>query len=173
MITLICATHRPKNQSINIVNAYLALLIELGEQVSVLNMKELPNDLLVGESFGNRSMEMQRLIEAKVMPAEKIIVVSPEYNGSFPGVFKSFIDAVEPDVWKGKKIGLVGVSTGRAGNSRGMDHLTDVFHHLRAEVFSDKVPISNVSEMVNTKGDLTDAATLAVLKRQATGFLSF
>ena len=148
---------------------------EKGAIVKLLELEKIPHDWFFPEMYAadTQAKSIASIQEEYFFPAEKLLFVAPEYNGSFPGVFKSFIDAVEPDVWKGKKIGLVGVSTGRAGNSRGMDHLTDVFHHLRAEVFSDKVPISNVSEMVNTKGDLTDAATLAVLKRQATGFLSF
>lgn len=174
MITLICATHRPQNQTQKIVRFYKEILTAEGYQPAVLMMNELPEDFVYSDSFGKRNTPTAALIEEKLGPAEKLVIIAPEYNGSYPGVFKAFLDGVEPKLWKGKKVALVGVASGRAGNLRGMDHLTDVCHYLRMEVFSLKVPISRLSEMLSEDGqNLADTETRAVLQQQAREFMDF
>jgi NAD(P)H-dependent FMN reductase len=173
MIAVINATNRPQNLTLAVVQACAALLQERGIPHVVAGMDELPERFLVTDGFGNRSAAVEQLIQRVLVPAEKVVVVAPEYNGSFPGIFKAFIDAIEPALWQGKKAALVGVATGRAGNLRGLDHLTDVFHHLGVEVLSAKVPISRVHALLDEKGQLKDAATQAVLAKQLDKLLQF
>ena len=173
MVTLINATHRPQNLTLAVVKAYEDLLHERGIATLRMGMDQLPPDFLQTDGFGKRSTAVEHLLETFLDPAERIVVVSPEYNGSFPGIFKAFIDGVEPARWQGKKAALVGVASGRAGNLRGMDHLTDVMHHLGVEVLSSKVPISRVHALLNEKGALTDASTLNALARQVDRLLAF
>ena len=173
MVTLINATHRPQNLTLAVVKAYEALLQERGMTTLLMGMDQLPADFLQTDGFGKRSNEVERLLETYLDPSERLVIVAPEYNGSFPGIFKAFIDGVEPVRWQGKKAALVGVASGRAGNLRGMDHLTDVLHHLGVEVLSSKVPISRVNALLNESGHLVDQATLKVLERQAERLLRF
>ncbi|NVK26438.1 MAG: NAD(P)H-dependent oxidoreductase [Flavobacteriia bacterium] len=173
MITIICATNRPKNQTLKVVEVYKTLIEEQGHEVSVFQMAELPSDFIVTDTFGNRTDKVSELIQEKIVPAEKLVIIAPEYNGSYPGVFKAFLDGVSPSLWHGKKAALVGVATGRAGNLRGMDHLTHVLHHLKVEVFSAKVPISKLDSLLDEDGTLVDATTVEVLRNQLDGFLKF
>lgn len=173
MITLICATHRPKNQTRRVVEKYAEILEGLNQEVATLDMDELPEEFMVKNTFGTPEHSLDKIVEDKIRPAEKFVIIAPEYNGSYPGLFKVFLDAVAPREWRGKKVALVGVATGRAGNLRGMDHLTDVLHYLRAEVFSLKIPISRFDDLVDEQGHLADAETLSVLEDQATQFLEF
>ncbi len=173
MITVVCATHRPKNVTFKVVEKYVELLQEVGEEVRLLEMAELPRDFLFVDSFGRRTATTDQLIEDKIVPAERLVIISPEYNGSYPGVLKAFFDGIKPAIWKGKKVALVGVASGRAGNLRGMDHLTHVLHHLRMEVFSLKVPISKIEGLLNEDGELQDQETLNVLRNQRDEFLNY
>ena len=136
-------------------------------------MAELPMDFVFQDSFGKRTEATEALIHEKLVPAERLVIISPEYNGSYPGVLKAFFDGVKPAMWKGKKVALVGVASGRAGNLRGMDHLTHVLHHLKMEVYSNKVPISKVDDLLNGEGRFEDPGTTQVLKDQIQGFLNF
>lgn len=172
MISVICATHRPQNQTLAVVNKYADILKELGEEVQILKMDDLPEDFMVTNTFGKPSHGLDEVVEKWVIKADKLVIVSPEYNGSYPGVFKVFLDAVPPRSWKGKKAALVGVASGRAGNLRGMDHLTDVLHYLRVEVFSLKIPISRLDTLLE-EGEVVDAHTVKVLTQQAKEFLEF
>jgi NAD(P)H-dependent FMN reductase len=173
MITLICATHRPKNQTQRVVAYYKEILEKQYKEVKVLYMSELPQNFVYADSFGNRTNDTEQLIAEKIVPAQKLIIIAPEYNGSFPGIFKAFLDGVKPSIWKGKKVALVGVASGRAGNLRGLDHLTDICHYLRMEVFSLKVPISRLDAVLNDNGQLADDETQLVLQTQANEFLDF
>lgn len=173
MITLICATNRPQAQTLKIVFKYQQLLENLGQEISLLRMDELPENFTVTDVYGERSAQTEKLIHEKLVPAEKLVIISPEYNGSYPGVFKAFLDGIKPEMWLGKKVALVGVASGRAGNLRGMDHLTDVLHHLRMEVFSLKLPISKLYDLTDDAGELVDEETLVLLETQAKEFMQF
>ncbi len=173
MITVICGTHRPKNVTQKIVDKYCELLRDSGVETQLFQLAELPADFVVSDSFGERNPSTQEIIETKLKPADKLVIISPEYNGSYPGVLKAFFDGVPPRIWKGKKVALVGVAAGRAGNLRGMDHLTHVLHYLRMEVFSMKVPISKVDDLLDADGKLSDEETIKLLTKQVLEFQKF
>jgi NAD(P)H-dependent FMN reductase len=173
MITIINATNRPENKTRVVVEAYAKLVHEAGLEAQIFDMAELPADFIFNASYGKRSQAMETIIQTRLDPAAKLVVIAPEYNGSYPGVFKAFIDAIHPKHFYGKKAALVGVASGRAGNLRGMDHLTDVLHHLGVEVLSYKVPISRLDTLMQGKAELTDEDTLNALKRQIRRLASF
>lgn len=173
MYTLICATHRPENKTLGVLRSYQNIIEKQGISVVELDMGELPDSFISSDGFGKRTEAVDKLIADKLMDAEKLVIVAPEYNGSFPGIFKTFIDAVSPKVFRGKKAALVGVASGRAGNLRGLDHLTDILHHLQVEVLSFKVPISKLDEMLDEKGALANEEMLEALKRQAEMLINF
>ncbi len=116
----------------------------------------------------------QLLFSAKIFEADAVIIVSPEYNGSYPGMFKGFIDASDvKKCFQNKKACLVGVAEGRAGNLRGMEHLTNILNYLKINVYHNKLPISRVDTLMDAQGNLTDADTLKVIDWQLEGFLKF
>ncbi len=113
-------------------------------------------------------MEIEILI-----PTKKFIFIVPEYNGSYPGVLKALIDNSDiRKVWNFKKALLTGVATGRAGNLRGMDHLSDTLHYLKMTVFYNKLPISVIDKIMNEEGHLNEE-TLKVVNKQIDEFLIF
>jgi len=173
MITIINATNRPNNQTGRVVDAYLQILQQSGETAKVLNMSDLPADFIFNASFGRQSPAMAEIVSSKIDTCKKMVIISPEYNGSYPGVLKAFFDAVHPKHFFGKRAALVGVASGRAGNLRGMDHLTDVLHHLGVEVLSLKVPISKLDSLLDVDKNLSDEPTLHSLKKQVQRFLEF
>ncbi len=84
-----------------------------------------------------------------VASADKFIFLIPEYNGSFPGVLKAFVDSVDPALFKNKKALLIGLSAGRAGNVRGLDHFTGVLHYLKTTVYPFKFAIPGVENQIS------------------------
>ncbi len=73
----------------------------------------------------------------------------------------------------GKKAALIGVATGRAGNLRGMEHLTGVLNYLGTIVMPNKLPISRISKLKNGNGEIADEETLKVMDAHAREFLAF
>jgi NAD(P)H-dependent FMN reductase len=136
-------------------------------------LKDLPSSFISSELYGNRSPEFQHVIDNFIEKQTKFIFISPEYNGSFPGVLKVFLDAVHPKYWENNKACLVGVSSGRAGNLRGMEHLTNILNYLKINVYHNKLPISLVSNLLNESKQLADLETQKVIDVQLDGFLNF
>lgn len=173
MVTIISATNRPESNSIKIAQSYSQILEKQGVRSKVLSLEKVPVDIAFNELFSRRSGKFQELLDKYIIPSQKYVIIAPEYNGSFPGILKTFIDAMHPELLRGKKVALVGVSSGRAGNLRGMDHLTGILHYLGLHVHPNKLPISSVLSMLDDKGDLKDANTLEALEKHATALINY
>lgn len=173
MITIISATNRPDSNSLKIAQLYSQILEKQGVRSEVLSLEKVPVDIAFNELFSRRSPEFQELLEKYIIPSQKFVIIAPEYNGSFPGVLKTFIDAMHPELLRGKKSALVGVSSGRAGNLRGMDHLTGILHYLGLHVHPNKLPISSVLSLLDDNGNLTDENTTKALEKHVLDFVKW
>lgn len=128
---------------------------------------------LKGLDVLHRNEAIKKVETEILIPTQKFIFIIPEYNGSYPGVLKALIDNSDiKTVWNFKKALLTGVATGRAGNLRGMDHLSDTLHYMKMNVYYDKLPISVVNKVMDEQGHLNDETLLAV-NRQLDGFIEF
>jgi NAD(P)H-dependent FMN reductase len=164
--TIISATNRPESNTLKVAEAYRKGLLAKGIEAQLLSLEGL-NTL-------ERTPELEMVEKKFLIPARKFVFVVPEYNGSFPGVLKALMDNSDiRRAWWGKKALLAGVSTGRAGNLRGMEHLTGVLHYLKVSVHHDKLPISSVDQLLDKEGNLADPATLEVIDRQLDDFIAF
>lgn len=172
-ITVISATHRLDSNTEKVAKYYISELTNKGINVDLLSLKNLPESFLHSDLFGKRSVDFQKLIDLHIESQQKFIFVLPEYNGSFAGILKVFLDAIPPKTWWDKKACLVGVSTGRAGNLRGMEHLTNILNYLKINVYHNKLPISKVDTLMDVNGLINDAETQRVISLQVDGFLKF
>ncbi|MBP9099462.1 MAG: NAD(P)H-dependent oxidoreductase, partial [Ferruginibacter sp.] len=107
-------------------------------------------------------------------PSDKFIIIMPEYNGSYPGILKLMIDNSDVSkAWHHKKVLLTGVSTGRAGNLRGMEHLTGTLLHMKMLVHPNRLPVSVVDKMIGEHEQISDAGTLRAINNQLNEFINF
>lgn len=106
------------------------------------------------------------VISERLTQADALIIVSPEYNHSFPGLLKHMLDAYLKE-YIHKAAGVVGVSAGVFGGVRGIQDLLPVLRELGlVSIFWD-VNIGNVSQVFDADGRLLDDA----LVRRADKFL--
>lgn len=164
--TIISATNRKDSNTLKIAEAYRDLLEAKGIQADLLTLE--------GLNVLERGPDLEEVERKYLIPAGKFIFVIPEYNGSFPGILKALMD--NSDIrrdWWGKKALLTGVSTGRAGNLRGMEHLTGVLHYLKVVVHHNKLPISVVDTLLSPEGKLIDPATMKAIGEQLDEFIDF
>jgi chromate reductase len=173
MITVISATNRNNSLTCKIASNYSRLLDESGFDNQLFSLCDLPNNFLASDYFGELNGEMTELVDRYFKMADKFVVISPEYHGSYPGVFKLLIDSIGADFIKSKRVALVGVATGRAGNLRGMDHLTALFHHLKAEVLSSKPKLSRVHNLIDEEGKITNPDAIKLLQEQIKSLKAF
>jgi len=141
----------------------------------LLKEKEIESHILslVGLNVLERTPEIVQIEQDYLVKADKFIFISPEYNGSIPGVLKCLIDVTDyRTVWPGKKALLTGVSRGRAGNLRGMDHLTGILHYTRTLVHPNKLPLSVVDTLFEADV-FSHVATLKAINEQLDEFIEF
>lgn len=165
MITIISATNRPDSSTLKVAKYYQQLMEKRGVETQLFSLENVPVDIAFNEVFGNRSSAFQGIINEYITPSMKFVFIVPEYNGSFPGILKTFLDAIHPDLLRGKKVALLGVSSGRAGNLRGMEHLTGVLNYLGLFVHPNRLPVSSVLTLLDENGKVKDANTITVLEK--------
>lgn len=164
--TIISGTNRVGSNTIKVAQHYQQLLEGQGLETHLVTLE--------GWKSVERTPEYIQLEQKILIPGRKFIFVSPEYNGSIPGVLKVMLDISDyKKAWWGKKALLTGVAVGRSGNQRGMDHLTSILHYLKVIVHPNKLPISSVDKLLNGTGTIHDKGTLDAISQQVDEFISF
>ncbi len=159
MILIISATNRNGSNTLKIAKQYQKIAENLNIESKLLDLATLTS---LGRDENFTAIERELLI-----PATKFLVISPEYNGSFSGILKLMIDTADiKNVFHGKKAALTGVATGRSGNLRGMDHLTNIFNHMKMLVSPNKLPLSGVQHLLDEAGAVKDENTIALMTQQ-------
>lgn len=107
-----------------------------------------------------RVVELKRSIRA----ADAVLLATPEYNYSIPGVLKNAIDwASRPygdNSWEGKPVAVMGASVGTLGTARAQYHLRQVFVFLNMPAVNrPEVMISSAAERFDEQGNLKDEKT--------------
>ncbi len=173
MNLIISGTNRLGSNSLKVANYYRQELEKKGELWDILSLEDLPHDLIFTDLYNKRS-EAFLPIQERVSKAKKFIFIIPEYNGSYPGVLKVFMDACSfPVSFYHKKAILVGVSSGKYGNIRGVDHFTGVCNYLRMHVLPLKIHIPHIQNELNNEQVLMDNITIKFVNEQIEETLTF
>jgi chromate reductase, NAD(P)H dehydrogenase (quinone) len=101
-------------------------------------------------------------LKTRVRAADAILLVTPEYNYSIPGVLKNALDwASRPygdNAWNGKPVAVMGASVGMLGTARAQYHLRQVFVFLNMYPLNQpEVMIAHAAERFDAAGNLLDA----------------
>jgi NAD(P)H-dependent FMN reductase len=165
MYTIISATNRKDSNTLKVAKSYQQLFKDQNIDTAILSLEELTS-LTRDEKFNT--------IETNVLaPTEKFIFIMPEYNGSFPGIFKLMIDISDlKKCWNNKKVMLVGVSSGRAGNLRGIDNMTNMCNYMKMHVFYSKLPLSSIHTELNDEGFVNES-TINSIKQQISDYILY
>lgn len=102
-------------------------------------------------------------LAGRIAAADAVLIATPEYNYSIPGVLKNAIDwASRPpeQPFDGKPIGIIGASAGVLGTARAQYHLRQCFVFLNGHVMNrPEVMIGGAQNKFAADGSLTDAPT--------------
>lgn len=165
MITIISGTNRDNNTK-KVALEYQRFLRERNIESVLVALDE--------ENVTSRDDSFLKMEDELLKPATRFIIIMPEYNGSYPGILKLLIDNTDiAKVWWHKKVLLTGVSTGRAGNLRGMDHLTGVLLYLKMIVHPNRLPISVVDKLLDGENHFSNKETINAIQTQLDEFLKF
>jgi chromate reductase len=118
------------------------------------------------------------LLGESLRSADGVIIVTPEYNYSVPGVLKNAIDWVSrlpEQPFKGKPIALQSASQGVLGGARAQYHLRQMMVFLEAHVFNrPEIMIASAKgKFDEAVGQISDEPTRGLIKQQLAAFAQF
>ena len=116
------------------------------------------------QDLENQPPDRVKEFKSKIKAADAILIATPEYNYSIPGVLKNALDwASRPhgeNALEGKPVGIVGASIGMMGSSRAQYHLRQCFVWLNMHPLNKpEVMVSTAQDKVDQEGNITDAKT--------------
>lgn len=149
--------------------ALLRTALEVVPKDATLETFDLEGIPPFNQDLENQPPEKVKEFKAKIRAADAILIATPEYNYSIPGVLKNAIDCASrpygDNAFEGKPVALMGASIGMLGTARAQYHLRQslVFLNMyplnRPEVM---VPFAN--DKVDQNGKLTDQKTREKIK---------
>ncbi len=172
-ILIVSGTNRPNSNALRVAGVLKSNYERLGVAHALLSLAELPREVFDGAAYANKPPGMVAL-QQRVLDAVGLHVVTPEYNGSFPGVLKYFIDMLKfPESFEHKPVAFVGEAAGIWGGLRAVEQLQQIFSYRNGHILPDRVFIPGVATKFDATGKLTDAAIEERLARQCERFARF
>ncbi len=174
MVTIVVGTNRKNSKSRFIADIYQGILKDLDQESTIVDLGNVPADFIVSALYENSGKnEDFNKHRVKIEQSNKFVFIVPEYNGSFPGVLKAFIDGLKyPDSFTNKKCGLVGISSGVQGGGLALSHLTDIFNYLGMHVLALKPKLARIEANTSASG-ITNALYQELLETQAQQLIAF
>ena len=138
-----------------------AELVPEGAGLEVFDLDGIPP---FNQDLESQPPDRVKEFKKKIKAADAILIVTPEYNYSIPGVLKNAIDSASrpygDNAWNGKPVAVMGASIGMLGTARAQYHLRQSF------VFLNMIPINQpevmvpfVDQKIDQNGRLTDDKT--------------
>jgi len=119
-------------------------------------------------------------LKKKIGEAQGLLLITPEYNNSIPGVFKNAIDWLSrpssdiAKVFGGRPVGLIGASPGGFGTILSQNAWLPVLRTLGTRPwFGGRLQVSRAGSVFNEAGELTDPAMREQLRKYLAGFVGF
>lgn len=124
--------------------------------------------------------EAVQVLKAQVVSARGLLLVTPEYNNSIPGVFKNAIDWLSrpsadiPKVFGNRPVAVIGASPGGFGTILAQDAWLPVLRTLGARPwFGGRLMVSRAGQVFGESGELNDEKIKAALRDFLRGFAEF
>ena len=165
MYTIISGTNRPGSNTLKVAKQYQSIFKTKGIEAGILSLENL--------NVSAKNAQFEKVENDILIPTKYFIFIAPEYNGSFPGVLKMMFDISRSHmIWWHKKALITGVSSGRAGNLRGNDHLASVLNYLKVTVHPNLLPISSIDTLMDIDGIIIEPNTVKAITLQIEEFIA-
>ena len=165
-----------KRENINILGfagslrkgSYNKMLLKAAQDLSPENVKfeifDLVGIALFNQDLENKPNDKLKIFKDKIKAADGLLIVTPEYNYSVPGVLKNAIDAVSRpfsmNPFEEKPVGIMGASIGMIGTARAQYHLRQSMVLLNAYTMNrPEIMVSFAEKKFDPAGRLTDEVT--------------
>ncbi|MCG8308996.1 MAG: NAD(P)H-dependent oxidoreductase [Cytophagales bacterium] len=174
MITIVVGTNRKDSVSFKVALHYAEVLKAKNITNSILNLRELPEDYIISALYENIGKNEQfNKIRDRMNKSEKFVFVVPEYNGSFPGILKAFIDGLDrAKALADKKCALVGLSAGDQGAGLALSHFTDILNYCGTNVLAYRLRLPKIGDSM-TDSKITNQLYVSKIHNQAQKLIEF
>jgi NAD(P)H-dependent FMN reductase len=173
MIAVIIGTNRPDSNTSKVARALREMIEQRSREAVLVDLRELPAVLFDPTSYAAKPAEFARF-QKTILEAEGILTVLPEYNGSFPGVLKYFIDMLEfPVSLKGMPSGFVGLAAGEWGGLRAVEQLEMIFQYRSAHLYGKRVFLKHIHNLLDAEDRIADPKLRERLEGMVAGFVEF
>jgi NAD(P)H-dependent FMN reductase len=174
MIEVISGTNRPGSNTLKVAHIILELYRAEGVDAQLIDLQDLPQDIFVPAAYGQKPASFAPF-QDRVLKADGLHIVIPEYNGSFPGVMKYFIDMLQfPESFEHRCVAYTGLGAGLWGNLRGVEQMQMVFNYRNAYNLAERTWLTGVHKQLSADGkSITDPTTSGLVAGQVKQFISF
>ena len=177
-ILAIAGSVRAKSFNAMLVRAAIELA-PAGTTVETASIKDIPLYDGDAEAASGVPPPVQALKD-RIVQARGVLLVTPEYNNSLPGVFKNAIDWTSRPasdiarVWGGRPTGVIGATPGRGGTGLAQAAWLPVLRTLGTlPFFGGRVQVSGAGKVFDDHGLLVDPTVRAQVEKYMAGFAAF
>jgi chromate reductase len=135
-------------------------------QIEVFDLAPIP---MFNQDLEKDPPQIVKDFKARIRAANAILIATPEYNYSIPGVLKNAIDAASrpynDNVFYGKPVAVISASTGKLGGARAQYHLRQTFVFLNMyPINRPEVMLAHAADNVDENGNLTNQETRDLIR---------
>lgn len=173
ILKIISSTDRPNSNALKVSKYVKTLYEKEGADVEVISLEDFPLEEVVGGRYGKQLPAVEKFREP-IIDADGLIFVIPEYNGSYPGVLKVFVDYLPfPEAFEKMPMAFIGESAGAFGALRSVEQFQMVANYRNALQFPERVFIPRVKSEFDAENGLANAFKQKLLQSQVTNFVKF
>jgi chromate reductase len=166
-------------------NSYNAALLRAAKEVvpqetqlEIASIREIP--LYDGDVEAAGIPDVVTSLKDRIAASSALLLVTPEYNNSIPGVFKNAIDWLSRPgadisrVFGNRPVAVIGATPGRGGTILAQAAWLPVLRTLGTRPwFGSRLAVSGARNVFNDAGDLVDDEIRLQLQKFMTGFAAF
>ncbi len=168
-IVVIPGTNREGSNSGRMASLVVAEYEKRGCSVDRMDLTLGPAFLDPG-AYKSPAPEIQAMV-ARFCKADGVVFIVPEYNGSFPGVLKLFIDMLPyPAGFDGRPCAYIGLAAGQFQGLRAVEHLQGVAGYRQAHNFPVRLFVGDVKSVFTPQGGFANPQLADRLAKQCDGF---
>ena len=150
--------------------ALMRAAVELAPDDAKIEVFDIEGIPPFNQDLESKPPQIVKDFKAKIRKADAILIASPEYNYSVPGVLKNAIDwASRPhgdNAFEGKPVAVMSASIGRLGGARAQYHLRQSFVYLNMHPLNrPEVMMPFAQEHIDTDGKVTDQDTRQLIRK--------
>jgi chromate reductase len=149
---------------------------DAGADAEFLDLKDYPMPVYDGDIETASGIPAgTAALGKKILEADALVISTPEYNGSIPGVLKNVIDWLsrdKPMSLAGKHLLLLAASPGALGGIRALWHTRQPFDAVGVHVFPGMMSLPAAYQAFDAEGKLTNEKAAAQLKETLGQFIA-